>query len=68
VPLRDEENTAEDIKILRAMTGERRLQVAEQLYWSARTIKAAGLRYQHPDWPEEKVTAELFRIFVHARS
>jgi hypothetical protein len=31
-------------------------------------LKAAGVRSQHPDWPEEKVKAEVNRIFLHARS
>ena len=53
---------------LRAMSGERRLRLAEQLYWSARKMKAAGLRSQHPDWPEEQVKAEVRRIFRHART
>jgi hypothetical protein len=66
--LADEQSSPEQIKILRAMTGERRLRLAEQLYWSARKMKAAGLRAQHPDWPREQLDAELRRIFLHARS
>jgi len=31
-------------------------------------MKAAGVRYQHPDWAEEQVNAEVRRIFLHARS
>jgi hypothetical protein len=50
------------------MTGERRLQLAEQLYWSARKLKLAGLRAQHPDWPEEQLNAEVRRIFLDART
>jgi hypothetical protein len=44
------------------------LRLAEQLYWSARKMKAAGLRSQHPDWPETRVNSEVTRIFVRARS
>jgi hypothetical protein len=44
MPLGDEETTPEQIEIFRRMSGERRLELAAQLYWSARTIKAAGLR------------------------
>ena len=47
--LTDEEPGAEQIKVLRAMSGEERLEAAERLYWSARKMKAAGLRSQHPD-------------------
>jgi hypothetical protein len=64
----DERPTPEQIEILRAMSGEKRLRLAELLYWSARKIKAAGVRSQHPDWPEERINAEVTRIFRHARS
>ena len=66
--LADEQTSPEQFAILRAMPGERRLKVAERLYWSARKLKAAGVRSQHPDWPEEKVMVEVNRIFLHARS
>jgi hypothetical protein len=66
--LPDEQASPEQIKILRAMTGERRLELAEQLYWSAREMKAAGLRALHPNWPEERVKAEVRRIFLHGQS
>jgi len=66
--LPDEQPSTEQIVALRAMSGERRLRLAEQLYWSARKMKAAGLRSQHPDWPEDKVNAEVRRLFLHARS
>lgn len=66
--LKDEQLSPEQIKLLRAMPGERRLEVAEQLYWMAREIKIAGVRFHHPDWPEEKVIAEVNRIFLNATS
>jgi hypothetical protein len=66
--LADEQTSPEQFAILRALPGERRLKLAERLYWSARKLKAAGVRSQHPDWPEEKVIAEVNRIFLHARS
>jgi hypothetical protein len=56
------------IAAFRAMTGARRLRLAEQLYWSARKMKLAGLRSQHPDWSEARMTDELRRIFSHART
>jgi hypothetical protein len=31
-------------------------------------MKTAGLRSQHPEWPEERINAEARRIFLHARS
>jgi len=66
--LADEQTSPEQFAILRSMSGQRRLKIAEQLYWSARKLKAAGLRSQHPDWPEDKVIAEVNRIFLHAGS
>ncbi len=64
----DEQASREQIDILRAMPGEQRLRLAERLYWSARKLKRAGLRTQHPDWPDERLDAEVRRIFLHART
>ena len=50
------------------MTGAQRLRLAERLYWSARKLKAAGLRQQHPDWPEACGNEEVRLIFSHARA
>ena len=66
--LTDEQTSPEQFAALRAMTGARRLRLAEQLYWSARKMKAAGLRNQHPDWPPQRVEAEVRAIFSHART
>jgi hypothetical protein len=66
--LPDEQPSPEQVVILRAIPGEERLRLAERLYWSARKMKAAGLRAQHPDWPEERVGAEVRRIFLDART
>jgi len=66
--LADEQPSPEQIAIYRGMTPGRRLEVAEQLYWSARRMKSAWLKSQHPDWTEAQVEAEVTRIFSHARS
>ena len=66
--LTDEQSSPEQIAALRAMTGARRLQLAEQLYWSARKMKMTGLRLQHPDWPASRLDKEMCRIFNHART
>jgi len=66
--LADEQTSPEQIAAFRAMTGEHRLRLAEQLYWSARKMKAAGLRSQHPDWPEQRLNDEVREIFSHART
>jgi hypothetical protein len=66
--LADEQLSPEQIRIFRGMSGERRLQLAERLYWSARKLKAAGLRVQHPEWGKDQIEEELRRIFLHART
>jgi hypothetical protein len=66
--LSDEATSPEQIKIFRSMTGQERLRLAERLYWSARKLKAAGVRAQHPDWTEDQIKAEVVRIFRHART
>jgi hypothetical protein len=65
--LADEQSSPEQITAFRAMTGAQRLRLAECLYWSARKMKAAGLRHQHPDWPEQRLNDDVRRVFSHAR-
>ncbi len=60
--------TPEEIRILRAMTPEQKLRAVEKLYWTARALKAAWLRSQHPDWSEEEVERKVREIFLHART
>ena len=64
--LADEQTDSEQFALVRAMGGERRLQLAEEMFWMARKLKAAGVRAQYPDWPKEKVVAEVNRIFLNA--
>jgi hypothetical protein len=63
----DDDPSPEQIEVYRGMPGARRLKMAEQMFWTARRLKAAGVRHQHPDWPEDQVIAEVNRIFLHAR-
>ena len=60
--------TPEELRILRAMTPAQKLAAAEQLYWSARALKAAALRAQHPDWSEDEIRRKVREIFLLARS
>jgi Rv0078B-related antitoxin len=55
-------------EILQAMTPAQKLRAAERLYWSARQLKAAALRAQHPDWTEEAIQQAVRQIFLYARS
>ena len=54
-------------EIIQAMTPEQKLNAAMRLYWSARELKSAGLRDQHPDWTEEQIQQEVRRVFLTLR-
>jgi Rv0078B-related antitoxin len=58
----------EEQKILQAMSPAQKLRAAEHLYLSARQLKAAALRAQHPDWTEEAIRQAVRQIFLYARS
>jgi hypothetical protein len=60
------EFTPEYVAALRRMTGEQKLRAAFALYWSARNIKAAARRDQHPDWTDEQIQQRVKEIFLHA--
>ena len=66
--LADEQTSPEQFAIYRRLTPERRLALAEGLYWTALEMKAAWLREQHPDWPADQVAREATRIFSNART
>jgi hypothetical protein len=66
--LADEQTSPEQFAILRRMTPGRRLEIAERLYWSARRMKTAWLKSQHPAWSAEQVAQAVKRNFSHARS
>jgi len=58
----------EQERIFQAMEPEKKLRVAQMLYYSARELKAAGLLAQHPDWTEEKIKDRVREIFLYART
>jgi len=60
--------TPELLATLRAMTGAQKLQAAAALYWSARQLKTAAVREQHPDWTEEQVRRRVNEIFLRDKS
>jgi hypothetical protein len=62
----EREFTDEYVAVLRGMSGEQKLRSAFALYWSARNLKAAALRTQHPEWSEEDVQKRVREIFLHA--
>ena len=49
---------------LRRMSPAQKLDAALRLYHSARELKACWLRSLHPDWPAERVRAEVRRLFL----
>ena len=50
------------------MSPAQKLRAAERLYYSARQLKAAALRAEHPDWTEETIRQAVRKIFLYARS
>ena len=58
----------EQKRIIQSMTPEQKLKVSLRLYYSARELKAAGLRAQHPGWTEKEIKEKLREIFFYART
>jgi len=54
----------DQIQALRQMDPGQRLKVAAQLYWSAKSLKAAALRSFHPEWTEDQVQRRAREIFL----
>ena len=52
-------------QVLRLKTGAERLQIASEMFSSARQMIINMLRSQHPDWDEQKVNAEAARRLSH---
>ena len=48
------------------MSAQRKWELSIQLNFEARMLKAAALRKFHPDWDEERVQAEVKKIFLYA--
>lgn len=48
-------------EILRAKTPVERVELIGAANRTARRLAAAGVRYQHPDWDESQVQAEVIR-------
>ncbi len=56
----------EQKRIYQSMKPEQKLRIAFDLYYSARDLKASGLRVQHPDWSEKQIQEKMREIFLHA--
>lgn len=55
-------------EILRQMTPQQKLEVAMNLYYSARELKSAWIRQLHQDWSDQQVEEAVREIFVNAGS
>ena len=56
----------EQIKIFKAMSGAKKLEIAANFYLSARNLKSQSLRCQHPDWTEEQIRQKTKELFLYA--
>jgi hypothetical protein len=54
-------------EILRRMTPEQKLRASMRLYWSARELKAAWFRAEHPEWTEAQVKKAVRDAFLFHR-
>jgi hypothetical protein len=63
----DPDAEAAVVAALRRMTPEEKLKAVINLYWTARRLKAAGVRLQHPEWTDAQVEAAVREAFLHAR-
>lgn len=52
-------------EVFRGMSGARRLQIASDMYKSARAMLLSHLRSEHPDWGEEQIVREAARRLSH---
>jgi hypothetical protein len=55
-------------RIFKKMTPEQKLRISMQLYRTARELKAAGLRRQHPEWTPQQIDKKVREIFLYART
>jgi len=55
------------LEVVRAMTPEQKIRASEALYLAAWDLKAAWLRSQHPDLPDDEIQEMVRRLFRDAR-
>jgi hypothetical protein len=58
----------EQNKYFKSISPEKKLELALNLYYSARKLKEAGLRKQHPEWNDEVIKQKVREIFLYVRS
>ncbi len=55
-------------EIFRKMSPQKKLELAFELYDTAKELKAMGLRHKHPNWTEQQIQDKVREIFPYARS
>ncbi len=58
----------EQKKIYQSMTPGQKLDVSIKLYQSAKALKTAAIKKQHPDWSEKKIKKLVNEIFLYGRT
>ena len=53
---------AEQLKVLRAMSGEQRMLIACEMSMFSRELATARLRGEHPEWSDAEISRELLRL------
>ena len=66
--MQTDEPSDKQIEIYKAMTPQRKLDIALNIYRMARELKALRLRELHPDWNNEQIESAVREIFLNARS
>jgi len=56
----------EQVRIFQALSPAQKLQAAWRLFESARQLRTAALRAEHPDWGEDQVRAAVRDAFLYA--
>lgn len=56
----------EQVKIYKKMPVAKKLSLAASFFYSARQLKTQALKKQHPDWADDRVREEVYRIFLYA--
>jgi len=58
----------EQIKIFKAMSPARKLELAAEFNRAARNLKSQSLKLQHPDWTTGQIAQKVREIFLYAPS
>ncbi|MGB6042856.1 MAG: hypothetical protein WBF93_06825 [Pirellulales bacterium] len=53
------------VVVYRDKTSTERLQIGFGMWRAARKLVAAGVRHQHPEWPDDETNREIARRMSH---